>query len=383
MNLFLKKFGSPTRNNPSIQSTKNQLNLYTESKSKINNRNEQNLFKNFNLLQKKSNDTIKLKEISKTDYPYKTSLKQKNNQKRFVLTESFDSKKNLIKNICTIPEESSNYYKSEQKTFQDNISKTNSKMILNLKKRNSLFIKDHNNLNEQYEISTIPSNHRLSLRGSSNFQDTFFTSIQINNNSSKHISKNSKTSLYSKIKLRRENYKAIKLTELKDQVQKFEISENFLPNEQTIEKYMTTPDRFINKKYDKKIKGFKVNKKEIPKIFRNAYTIPRTKSSKSRNLYLKINEVEKESDLNKINVKNKKYDFNYTKTDKILKNVLKKINIMNDEVNQYLKEIALEYKKEIGDFTYYNGKGIYTNHLSILKKNDKILAFMLSNNLVS
>ena len=55
---------------------------------------------------------------------------------------------------------------------------------------------------------------------------------------------------------------------------------------------------------------------------------------------------------------------------------------MSDEVTEYLKEIAIDYKKEIGEFTFYNGKGIYSNHLSILKKNDELLASIQSNDLV-
>lgn len=385
MNLFLKKTSSSNRNDPSIPSIKNQYNLYTFSKSKINNRNKPSLFKKSNLYKKKTNDSIKLQELAKTEYSYETPLKQKKNHlKKIVFSQSFDSKKDHQKNTSKISEESSHHYKSNKDIFHDNSSKKN-KILINLKKRNSLFIKSHKNLNHQFEISSIPKNPRFSFSETTNIQDTFFTSIPIDINSSKCISRNSKISLYSKIKLRKENYDAIKLKELKNQVHKFEISENFLPNEQKIEKYMTSPDRFINRKYTKTInllKGLKINKQEKPKILRkDDYTIPRTKSSKSRNLYLKINDVQKESDLNKINVKSSKNDFNYTKTDKILKNVLKKINIMNDEVTEYLKEIALEYKKEIGEFTYYNGKGIYTNHLTILKKNDNILAFMLSNNL--
>ena len=55
---------------------------------------------------------------------------------------------------------------------------------------------------------------------------------------------------------------------------------------------------------------------------------------------------------------------------------------MNDKVTEYLKNIAIDYKKDIGDFTFYRGKGIYTNHLAILKKNENLLAFMLSNDII-
>ena len=153
----------------------------------------------------------------------------------------------------------------------------------------------------------------------------------------------------------------------------FENSENFQPNEKIIEKYLSSPERFINEKYTKIIylkKRIKININDKPKL-RNKkiiYSIPNTKSNISKILYIKINNIHKESDINKTNVKRSKSGNNYEKTNKILKNAFKKINLLNDEVTEYLKEIAIEYKKEIGEFTFYNGKGIYSNHLAILKK---------------
>ena len=61
---------------------------------------------------------------------------------------------------------------------------------------------------------------------------------------------------------------------------------------------------------------------------------------------------------------------------------MKGIDLVDDEVNEYLKNIAIDYKKEIGEFTFYRGKGIYSNHLARLKKYEDLLAFMLSNDLI-
>ena len=260
----------------------------------------------------------------------------------------------------------------KKNSFQNN----SNKILINLKKR----------IVQKYGLSTFQKNiRRCSLNESPSIQQTFFTSIPIEK-ASKRNSQSSKIS-FSKLKLRREYYKSIKLKELINQVKKFEISENFQPNEKIIEKYLSSPDRFVNKKNSKKInlkKKFIINPKinKILEVNKNVYTIPSSKSNKSKSLYEMINNIHKESDTNKINVFYRKFDNNYEKTDKILKNALKKLNIMGDEVTEYLKEIALEYKKELGEYTFYNGKGIYTNHLKILKKDDDKLAFLLTNELI-
>ena len=76
----------------------------------------------------------------------------------------------------------------------------------------------------------------------------------------------------------------------------FENSENFQPNEKIIEKYLSSPERFINEKYTKTIylkKRIKININDKPKL-RNKkiiYSIPNTKSNKSKILYNKINNI--------------------------------------------------------------------------------------------
>ena len=41
----------------------------------------------------------------------------------------------------------------------------------------------------------------------------------------------------------------------------------------------------------------------------------------------------------------------------------------------------MDYKRKIGDFTFYRGKGIFSNHLRNLMKNERKIAFMLTNEL--
>ena len=253
------------------------------------------------------------------------------------------------------------------------------KILINLKKRHSVFTKENQNLKKTYGLLSLPKTPRLTSKGNPTIFETFFTSIPIeDNNISKENNQNSNiSSLFTKLKLKKENYDTIKLKELKNQIQKFENSENFQPNEKIIEKYLSSPERFINEKHSKRIslrkkKKININIKDKIKLLntKNTYSIPLCKSNKYLILYDKINSIYKEADINKMNVNKSKSCDNYEKTNKILKNALKKINIMNDELTEYLKEIAIEYNKEIGDFTFYNGKGIFTNHLSKIKKDE-------------
>ena len=388
MNLFLNLAQSHTRNSPSNQFLKNnnKLNLHTVSnKNIINQGNKLTKLTLFNqkrnsskLLLIKPNDSIKIKEITQTEYSKENTLSPNlsNNKTSNIFTKAFETKNYNIKNIAN----PMNYLERN-----NSIKFHSNKILINLKRRYSVLSQAHQSLDQQYGLSGFPKrSRRCTLNESPSAQKTFFTSIPIEK-ASKRNSMSSKNS-YSRLKLRKEYYNAIKLKELKNQVKKFESSEKFHPNEKIIEKYLSSPDRFTNKKINKKInlrKKLRINwqKDSIMSINNNVYTVPITKSNKSKSLYEKINSVHKASDINRINVKYTKYDYNYEKTDKILKNALKKINLMGDEVTEYLKEIALEYKKELGEYTFYNGKGIYTNHLKILKKDDDKLAFLLTNEL--
>ena len=385
MNLFLKN---------EISQTKNKFKSKEARKTNIKYRNRLTLFnhkkeKESKIILRKPINSKSIEKINETEYTNNIKLNSKYSNIKInnYLSTTIESNKNNIHKNSINSEDNLYNNISRKSSIKDNNEFINKNTILiNLKKRNSVFTNNHQNLNQIYGFSLMPKKARASLNRLSNIKNTFFTSIPIENYN--YIKQNkSLNKLFSKSKLRKEYYSSIKLKELKNQVEKFETSEKFIPNEKMIEKYLSSPDRFINKKYAKTInlkKRIKLGQTKCKSkllLNKNIYSMPNTKSKRSKSLYLEINNIQKESDVNKNNVKNSKYDYNYEKTDKILKNSMKKINLMNDEVNEYLKEIAIDYKKEIGEFTFYNGKGIYSNHLSILKKNDNILAFMLSNDL--
>ena len=392
MNLFLKNGRSLKNKNPSIPKIKNIFKYNKPSKSNINYRNKISLFNNkekgSSLYIKIPNKSLKNDEIIKTEYSNQNHLLsktleiKKNNISQKAITEGNKDKSKSNKSL--------NIFNNSNRNLDIDNSFKKGKILINLKKRHSVFTKENQNLKKTYGLLSLPKTPRLTSKGNPTIFETFFTSIPIeDNNISKENNQNSNiSSLFTKLKLKKENYDTIKLKELKNQIQKFENSENFQPNEKIIEKYLSSPERFINEKHSKRIslrkkKKININIKDKIKLLntKNTYSIPLCKSNKYLILYDKINSIYKEADINKMNVNKSKSCDNYEKTNKILKNSLKKINIMNDEVTEYLKEIAIEYKKEIGDFTFYNGKGIFTNHLSKIKKDENLLAFILTNEL--
>ena len=392
MNLFLKNGRSLKNKNPSIPKIKNIFKYNKPSKSNINYRNKISLFNNkekvSSLYIKIPNKSLKNDEIIKTEYSNQNHLLsktleiKKNNISQKAITEGNKDKSKSNKSL--------NIFNNSNRNLDIDNSFKKGKILINLKKRHSVFTKENQNLKKTYGLLSLPKTPRLTSKGNPTIFETFFTSIPIeDNNISKENNQNSNiSSLFTKLKLKKENYDTIKLKEFKNQIQKFENSENFQPNEKIIEKYLSSPERFINEKHSKRIslrkkKKININIKDKIKLLntKNTYSIPLCKSNKYLILYDKINSIYKEADINKMNVNKSKSCDNYEKTNKILKNALKKINIMNDEVTEYLKEIAIEYKKEIGDFTFYNGKGIFTNHLSKIKKDENLLAFILTNEL--
>ena len=402
MNLFLKNgrsFSCKKSKYSSDIKLNNKYIINTPSKKVINHRNKVYFlnpnYNKHNLFLKLPNESLMQYELTQPN-PSK-----KKNTTNNLLSKTFDGNNSNISKSSTIKKtKKDKLQKYKSNTILYNINKYDiekNKTLISLKKRKSVFNKGHNKLNKMYGLSMI-SNNPNSYNDNVTSPETFFTSIPVDINSSKKFNKkeeNSKRnnqnlmmmSLIQKLKLNKNYYETLKLKELKNQVHKFENSESFQPNEQLIEKYLSSPDIFINKKnakkkYKKKLKLFKENYNPALDKNKLIFTIHKKKSKESNYIYKTINYLEKESEIYKNNVINSKCDYNYEKTDNILKNALKKIDVMDDEVTEYLKKIAIDYKKEIGDFTFYRGKGIYTNHLAILKKNENLLAFMLSNDII-
>jgi hypothetical protein len=408
MNLLLKNRSLSTNKNISLV----KLDIRTPSKNHINLKKIiKEKYKASNYYRKK-NDPLKKYEISKTgtDYFDSESRKKINKNKlnkilnkisRTIETKSFNNKHNYnrIKSICN-----SGFYENKinkaihsinafNSNFNDTVLKNK---VINLKKRNSELDKEYPNLKILNGSSTkTPRFHKInSLNDHQTSPETFFTSVPIDSNSAKQFSNNSKKdsinsmiSIIPNITMNKNYYGLIQLNELKNQIHNFEISKNFEPDEITIGKNLINIGKFINKKNNDKFdikRKIKLNKEKKSKGVqsrRGVGSIPNIRTKLSKCINDAMNNLEVETEMNKNTVKDIKSNFNSEKTDRFFKNMLSGNDLWNTDINEYIKETALDYKKEIGDFTFYKGKGIYKNHLKNFIKNEKLMAFVFQNEL--
>ena len=411
MNLLLKNRSLSTNKNFSLV----KLDIRTPSKNHINLKKIiKEKYKTSNFYRMK-NVPLKKYEISKTGTEYFDSESRKkinknhlnkilNKISRTIETKSFNNKHNYnrIKSLYNsgfyenISNKAINSINAFNINFNDNQYIAQKNKVINLKKRNSELDREYPNLNIINGSSTkTPRFHKInSLNEHPSSPETFFTSVPLDSNSAKQYSNNSKKdsinsmiSVIPNITMNKNYYGLIQLNELKNQVHNFEISKNFEPDEITIGKNLINIGKFINKKYNGKIdikRKIKLNKERKSKgghSRRGVGSIPNIRTKLSKCIYDVMNNLELETEMNRNTVKDIKSNYNSEKTDRFFKNMLSGNDLWNTDVNEFIKETALNYKKEIGDFTFYKGKGIYKNHLKNFIKNEKLLAFAFQNEL--
>lgn len=413
MNLLLKNRSLSTQKNISLV----KLDIKTPSKNNLNLKKIiKEKYKASNYYRMK-NEPLKRYEISKTGTEYFDSESRKKINKsnlnkilqkisRTIETKSNKNKHNFnrLKSIYN-----SGFYENKSNKAINNINAFNNNIndnqkhnhnsvqknkVINLKKRNSELDKDYPNLNILNGSSAkTPRFHKInSLNEHPTSPETFFTSVPLDSNSAKQYSSNSKKdsinsmiSVIPNLTMNKNYYGLIQLNELKNQIHNFEISKNFEPDEITISKNLINIGKFINKKYNDKIdlkRKIKLNKERKLKggqVRRGVGSIPNIRTKLSKCINDVMSNLEIETEMNKYTVKDIKSNYNLDKTDRFFKHMLNWNDLWNTDVNEYIKETALDYKKEIGDFTFYKGKGIYKNHLKNFIKNEKIMALAFQN----
>ena len=412
MNLLLK--------NKSLSSNKNislvKLGIKTPSKNHINLKKIiKEKYKASNYYRAK-NESLKKYEISKTGTEYFDSESRKKINKsnlnkilkkisRTIETKPYNNKYNYnrINSIFNSDfyENKSNKIINTINSFNININDNHNAVqknkVINLKKRNSELDKEYPNLNILNGSSTkTPRFHKKnSLKNHSTSPETFFTSVPLDSNSVKQLSSNSRKgsinsliSVIPSLTMNKNYYGLIQLKELINQVHNFEISKNFEPDEITINKNLINIGKFINKKCKDKIdlkrkiklnKGRKWKGGQGPR--RSIGSIPSIRTKLTKSINDVMNNLQLETEMNKYTVKDIKSNYNSEKTDKFFKNMLNGNDLWKIDVNEFIRETALDYKKEIGDFTFFKGKGIYKNHLKNFIKNEKLMTYAFQNEL--
>lgn len=353
---FLRNTMKEKKNEKNIFHRNNRLN-FTETTGKINKKinnfftnntnykinyyrnNDDSLIETFgNYSKRKLKNLLNLKEMNKNNKKQNTVIVRNNNNVLF------------------------------SRTFFTSIPKYNNNSI-----NSNLIEKDNNNNNNENYLN-------LSLSERSE-QDSFFKLCDNKNNS-----KNNKN-LFSHYKeYQKKIFRDMKFTELMQEVTKFESSKKCLPNEFLIKKNVSNKDRFISK-HAKKIQGFKKmlsknqqKKSDIKsklKLYLDEmdYTKPLSiKNKQEKEMYNKLNELQKISDNREILLKERKNEFSFDKTNTLFNNALKSKKTGIEDVDDFLKNETLDCQKNNGDFIYYKGRGMFAKNVEPLKKGDEVLA---------
>ena len=204
------------------------------------------------------------------------------------------------------------------------------------------------------------------------------------------VNNNINHTLYSQYQ--KELYESVKLKNLKEEIHKFEISEKYQPDEKIIQENLSSPNTFINKKYLNKTGKFSLKVKDKNRYFENEdlvksklksylknFSYSKYNFPKLKRFYKKINKIKTNFENFEFNFNNaKNNNYNYLRTNDVFREALSFEKPYTDEINEAFKIYTLDYKKKMGEFTFYNGKGIFSGHVSTLANGDRIVMSGLS-----
>ena len=196
-------------------------------------------------------------------------------------------------------------------------------------------------------------------------------------------------------KIQKKFHQKIYLRNLNSQIQKFEESHRYYPNEDLIKSNNNLPSKFQRnlfsrqikraskfndffvKKFPFKLEKFKKisNKKPKQISHQNLYN-----SEKLKSLLKNVEKVNKKMKISKKYLKNLDARLRTKNLNKIINFVIPHENNVKD-IDKEFKDETVKYHKNMGDFFFYKGNGIFSGHLSHVLRGDKIMqqVFKLEN----
>ena len=196
-------------------------------------------------------------------------------------------------------------------------------------------------------------------------------------------------------KIQKKFHQNIYLRNLNSQIQKFEESHRYYPNEDLIKSNNNLPTKFQRnlfsrqikraskfndffvKKFPFKLEKFKKisNKKPKQISHQNLYN-----SEKLKSLLKNVEKVNKKMKISKKYLKNLDARLRTKNLNKIINFVIPRENNVKD-IDKEFKDETVKYHKNMGDFFFYKGNGIFSGHLSHVLRGDKIMqqVFKLEN----
>ena len=335
------------------------------------------------------------------------STNPKNSRSMSVCNISLKKNSNYFRNIFS--SRSRDNYKNSSIELKPNkkFERVNSKILkrTNIKNNLSSFDSTKNSSQKKFLISQNKSSTRLSVILNNNNSSSFMTNKNRNFSNSSVMSKKEKSTmnisrrgsvnlLYnigltkkSNLAIRKEFHNKIFLDNLKQKVSLYEHSKNFIPNDAKIRENVIQVAKFQRNIFKKKIKSaFKNNnyfykyrnhKKdqgEYYKINKNKGVKKIINSQSARNLLDKVNKAKKKAIFGKKTIMSQKSSqVGSNNIYSVMKLVVPKGKTSREMDNEEFKDEVLNYRKQVGNFFYYRGCGIFSEHLHALLRGDRLI----------
>ena len=196
-------------------------------------------------------------------------------------------------------------------------------------------------------------------------------------------------------KIQKKFHQKIYLRNLNSQIQKFEESHRYFPNEELIQSNKNLPSKFQRNLFSRQVKrASKFNDffiKKFPLKLEKLKKISNKKpkqishqnlcnSEKLKSLLKNVEKVNKKMRVSKKYLKNLDMRLRTKNLNKIFNFVIPHENNVKD-IDEEFKDETVKYHKNMGDFFFYKGNGIFSGHLSHVLRGDKIMqqVFKLEN----
>lgn len=192
-------------------------------------------------------------------------------------------------------------------------------------------------------------------------------------------------------KIQKKFHQKVYLRNLNSQIQKFEESHRYYPNEELIKSNTNLPSKFQRNIFSRQVKRaskfndffmkkfpFKLenSKKTSLKKNKKIYHQNLCNSDKLKKLLKNVDKVNKKMKISKKYLKNLDKRLRTKNLNKIINFVIPHENNAKD-IDEEFKDETIKYHRNMGDFFFYKGNGIFSGHLSHVLRGDKIMQQVL------
>ena len=336
--------------NNSVEQTNSNNNLLSFETNSKNPKN--NIFKNFNLYKLSRQRNLK----------HRTIIGTNNNLDSFSLTNNILSKRHDNKITSGLQSPNSTMSKTRFKRYSLKLENESLYLSNNTMRRKSIF-----SLKSSYNRPERKNKERKKTKAI--IEEVFsgqpnFIKLSLSEN-------------------QRQFHQRIYLRNLRSQIGKFEESDQFYANEGQIKSNAILPNKFqrdifvrqikkASKYNDFFFKKFPFNLAKLRKKRNKSTPVHKSSNNNSKKFLKNIQTANKKINSSNIFIKNLGFELKKKKLQKIIDFVIPKENNVKD-IDEEFKEETVNYHRNMGNFFFYKGSGVYSNHLSYILRGDKLV----------